>query len=523
VRVGIIAVHVDVNRRGAHHRGILQPQIGPLIAALLPPDVEVEVVNDTWVDPDWSRDYDLLFISSLHSDFDRARQISHYWRRRGAKTVYGGNFASTYAHICRPFFDSIVVGDAEGSVPQVFDDFQKGRLQPVYLSGAYQPERVPTPRVDLLAGQLLFPVSLEATRGCPFTCDFCALTAVGTRYHTRSPEIVVRDIRAIQEQLRGLAFSQKLRVVTFYDNNLGGNLPYLERLCELLEPLELRWGAAVTFNVVADRNLVAKMARSGCRLLFVGLESFNPETLEDMAKFQNVLGKTREIIDDCLEQGILIESALLINPLTDDAAYVRKIPEYLAANHLYLPNFVSWEAPFPGTPYFARLAKESVNGESSLMPHGLLRDFNGHSLVIRPRKESAADLIAAYKWVKEEVFSPANRWRKMRHDLPVLLANHRWCSSFIDGFHAFESRPAPHPKRTHLPGADLEPPEASQVPFLEDDFRSDEERHAILDPYPVSDERGRALREWLAPVQVFEAKGAISPAAKRLVAVGAGG
>ena len=63
---------------------MLQPQAGPLIAALLPPGVEVDVINDTWEDPDWRRDYDLLFISCLHSDFDRARQISHYWRRRGA-------------------------------------------------------------------------------------------------------------------------------------------------------------------------------------------------------------------------------------------------------------------------------------------------------------------------------------------------------------------------------------------------------------------------------------------------------
>jgi hypothetical protein len=84
VRVGIISVFTDYRRGGRHLRGPLQPQIGPLVAALLPPDVEVDVVNDAWDDPDWSRDYDLLFISALHSEFDRARQISHYWRRRGA-------------------------------------------------------------------------------------------------------------------------------------------------------------------------------------------------------------------------------------------------------------------------------------------------------------------------------------------------------------------------------------------------------------------------------------------------------
>jgi len=109
VRVGIISVFTDYHRRGRHHRGVLQPQIGPLVAALLPRDVEIDIVNDTWDDPDWSRDYDLLLLSALHSEFDRARQISHYWRRRGAKTVLGGPLASAYPQLCAPYFDAVAV------------------------------------------------------------------------------------------------------------------------------------------------------------------------------------------------------------------------------------------------------------------------------------------------------------------------------------------------------------------------------------------------------------------------------
>lgn len=90
MRIGVMSVFVDYHRRGAKNRVSLQAQIGPLIAGLLPREIEIDIVNGTWQDPDWQRDYDLLFISALHSDFDRARQISHYWRRRGAKTVCGG-------------------------------------------------------------------------------------------------------------------------------------------------------------------------------------------------------------------------------------------------------------------------------------------------------------------------------------------------------------------------------------------------------------------------------------------------
>ena len=143
MRVGIISVFTDYHRRGAHHRGVLQPQIGPLIAALLPPDAQIDLVNDTRVDPDWTRDYGLLFLSCLHSDFDRARQISHYWRRRGAKTVLGGIVASTYPDLCARYFDAVVVGDPESTVPRVCSDFRQNRLQPLYVAQAYDPASSP--------------------------------------------------------------------------------------------------------------------------------------------------------------------------------------------------------------------------------------------------------------------------------------------------------------------------------------------------------------------------------------------
>ena len=91
MKVGIISAYMDTDRKGEPNRGFLQPQVGPLIAALLPPDTSIDIVFDTWRDPDWTQDYSLLFISTLHSDFDRARQAFRFTahqllaRRRGAR------------------------------------------------------------------------------------------------------------------------------------------------------------------------------------------------------------------------------------------------------------------------------------------------------------------------------------------------------------------------------------------------------------------------------------------------------
>src|SRR6266567_1476741 len=87
MRIGIISVYVHRGRTGERAGGVVQSGIGPLIAGLLPKEQEIDIIDETCNSIDWNVAYDLLFLTSFHSDFDRARQIAHYWHCRGAKTV----------------------------------------------------------------------------------------------------------------------------------------------------------------------------------------------------------------------------------------------------------------------------------------------------------------------------------------------------------------------------------------------------------------------------------------------------
>ena len=516
MRVGVISVFVDPDRKGQHVRGPLQPQIAPLIAGLLPSDIEIDVVLDTWREPDWTRDYDLLILSALHSDFDRARQISHYWRRRGAKTVFGGVFASTYPLLCRPFFDAVIVGDAEGAVPEVYRDFCRGVLRPIYVSSAYDPMRLPVPRFDLAADQQMLPLSLEATRGCPFSCEFCSLTGLGTRFHTRPPEMVVRDLQEGRRMLKGLVPDYKLPGVGFLDNNIGGSLPYLAKLLEAITPLKIRWGAAITFNCVLDPDVVKALARAGCRVLFMGLESFNPAAIADMRKYQNLVDQTRSVIDRCRKQGILVMSGLMISPTIDDERSIDAIPGQLAESGLHVPTFVSFECPFPGTPYFQRLAAAR---QPAFLPDALLRDFTGYTLVVRPERESVERFVELYKRVLRATFTTRAKFRKLVDDLPQLLSSGVWESAMVDIGHQFSVYRSPHPDRTYVAGSDVPPPEATNVPLTASDFDSEEEYRSVMEPLRVTDGAGRVLPQWLGSRRVFDKKGRISSEILDLVAV----
>lgn len=503
MRVAVIAVFTDYHRRGQHHRGGLQPQIGPLVAALLPDWCDVEIINDTWEDPDWSKSYDLVFLSCVHADFDRARQISHYFRRRGALTVLGGGMASTYPQLCAPYFDAVVVGDPEDTVPRVAADARDRRLKPIYRSAGYDAQLVPVPKMEQVARKQIFPLSVEATRGCPFSCDFCALTALGTRHALRPVESVVRDILAGQQALRAAGVAGwKRRLIVFYDNNLAGNLRWFRQLCHALKPLDVRWGACLTFNVIANRELLKLMYDAGCRSVFVGLETFNPETLADISKPQNNIGRMQEAIAQARDEGILVIAGLIVSPLHDDVDYIRALPDHLSNCGLHVPSFVSFETPIPGTPFFDRMVAER---SPAFLPHANLYDFSAYTLVLRPRKSPLDEYLSAYRETMERIYAPRRRLAKLADDLPRLLRRGSWTAAALDLGDMAVTRFDPVPGRTFMAGTDTLPPE--RVPFCDADFDTDAQRLDLCQPTPVTDGDGRVLPHWRTHQTVFLAKG----------------
>lgn len=518
MRIGIVSVYVDYHRRGRRNPLAMQPQIGPLLAGLLPPDEQIEVINETSRPLDFERDYDLLFISALHSDFDRARQISHYYRRRGTTTVFGGSLASSYPQLVRPYFDSIVVGDPEGAVPQLYRDFCKRRLKRIYRSTHYQADALRTPRFDLQPGRLPLGFGLEASRGCPYSCEFCVLSGLGTRYEIPEIARVIEEIRHGQTQLASGGRRLRHRLVGFTDNNLGGNLRFLRELCAALKPLCLRWYCAVSFNIIANRELVRVMSDAGCICVFVGLESFNPAALADMQKFQNVAHKTRAAIDCCRDHGILVISGMMLSPQIDTIEYVDSLPARLRDTGLHVPTFLCFESPIPGTPHFKRLAAEPTG----FLPGALLRDFSGYTLVTRPHHATTEDFLGAYRKACREIYSIGNRLRKLADDVPRFLRAGRPGCALVDAIDmtAMQGVFPPLPSRSLIAGSDREPPE--QVPLAESDFDSHAQRAAIVEPMAVTDADGRVLPQWLHAEQPFARLAASAPergAALQAVAV----
>ncbi|MGH7555780.1 MAG: radical SAM protein, partial [Longimicrobiales bacterium] len=326
----------------------------------------------------------------------RAWQIAADFRERGIPVVLGGIAASLLgAERCLPHADTLVLGEAEETWPTVIQDFMAGRLQRVYPM-ARRPDiaTLPLPRYDLLDGSKLGlwrPV--QATRGCPFTCDYCSITAFfQARYRKRPVDQVIRDVRAAKRS--------GSRYIAFIDDNIGVDWKYCAELWEALIPERIIWISQCSLHI-ADRPDMLKLARrSGCRLLSFGIESTSPESLAIHDKAWNRPGRYGAAVRTIRAHGIDVSTEMIIGMDGDDPTVFQRTFDFLIENEISVPR-IHILTPIPGTPLFERLRAEGrIVSED-------LRLYSGGRVTFRPRQLDPETLQAEYWRLYERLFS----WR----------------------------------------------------------------------------------------------------------------
>lgn len=372
-----------------------------MLAAVTPDHCTVRLLNETVEDVPYDEHWDLVGITGMGSGIVRAWQIADEFRRRGTTVVIGGIAASlaepewTLAHA-----DSVVYGEAEQTWPRVVSDFERGRLAPVYRAESPPPiESLPEPRYDLMNARRLGrwrPV--QATRGCPFTCTFCSVTAFfEARYRKRPVDQVVRDVR--------LARRHGTRYLTFIDDNIGVDFDYCAELWEALIPERIRWMSQCSLHIAEHPELLRLARRSGCRLLSFGIESTGPDNLADIDKAWNRPERYLEAISTIRRHGIDVSTEMIVGLDGDDGSVFRRTYEFIIRARISVPR-VHIITPVPGTPLFSRMERQG---------RILTREFgrySGGQVVFAPNRLSAAELQNGYWALYERLFTWRNILRR---------------------------------------------------------------------------------------------------------------
>jgi radical SAM superfamily enzyme YgiQ (UPF0313 family) len=188
----------------------------PLLAAYTPQEHTVEIVDQGRGDNVFKENVDLVGISAMTSQAHQAYEIARAYRARGTKVVMGGIHASVLPEEAASHVDAVCVGEGDGLWAQIVADAAAGHLQPTYKSASLFPmENILPLRLDLLRSMktTFGHTVVQASRGCPYACDFCTTSALfGRKYRFRPVEQVIDEIR-----------SRRKRLVVFIDDNIFGS------------------------------------------------------------------------------------------------------------------------------------------------------------------------------------------------------------------------------------------------------------------------------------------------------------
>jgi radical SAM superfamily enzyme YgiQ (UPF0313 family) len=396
MRVLLVApTALDFEGRPIKQRKLYLPGLTlPMLAAVTPADVSITIVNETVHDIPYDRRWDLVGLTGMGSGVVRAWQIADEFRRRQVPVVMGGIAAS----LARPEMslahaDSLVLGEAEETWPRVLADAAAGRLRSVYPMERRPPiESLPLPRFDLLDRAKLGPWRpVQATRGCPFPCTFCSVTAFfGGGYRKRPVAEVVRDVRH--------AKAHGTRHIAFIDDNIAVDFRYSAELFEALVPERIVWMSQCSLHIAERPELLRLARRSGCRLLSFGIESTSAESLAPIEKEWNRPERYREAIAAIRRHGIDVSTEMIVGLDGDDPSVFERTYRFIVDNRISVPR-VHIMTPVPGTPLYDRMEREG-----RLLSSDFGR-FSGGQVVFRPLSIRPEELQDGYWRLYQRLFT----------------------------------------------------------------------------------------------------------------------
>src|SRR5258706_1870624 len=143
-----------------------------------------------------------------------------------------------------------------------------------------------------------------------------------------------------------------------WDDNIGANRGYAKELFAAIAPLKRWWTSQCTADVAFDDQFLSLAARSGCKALFLGLETISQASLNFANKRHNRAAEYREVIRRFHAHGIAVQAGVVFGFDHDDRSIFRTTVEVYRSAGLDSAT-ISVLIPFPNTPLFKRLDAES--------------------------------------------------------------------------------------------------------------------------------------------------------------------
>lgn len=390
----------------------------PTVAALVPPQISVQLCDENIEAIDFDRDADLIGITGFNIQSARMFEIAKAFRDRGKPVVIGGPYASLCPGECEPHADVLIVGEAERIWPRFLDDFLGGR----YESRYEEKEKIdmttsPLPRWDLLKLKHYGRIPVQTTRGCPFTCEFCdVIVFLGNKVRQKSSDQVLTELDSLYPHM----FRAGRDSVFFADDNFIGNKVHAKRISRALidwnQSLKrpVRFSTQVTINMARDRELMELMAAANFHSVFVGIETPKKANLLEAGKRQNTVGDLIQDVKTIQSHGIFVWAGMIVGFDNDDPSVFREQLDFINDANIPISMTGMLNAP-ANTPLWHRLQKEG-----RLIPGHQYEDQADTNII--PKKMSVEELRSGYIHLLNDLYSYENYGKRLQGTLDAIQA-----------------------------------------------------------------------------------------------------
>ena len=356
------------------------PPLGLLtVAAMLPVDwatrlVDLNVRRLTEADLAWA---DYAFISAMTVQRQSACQVIARCKEAGVKVVAGGPLF-TSEHEQFEDVDHFVLNEAELTLPAFLQGLKEGKARWVYATSDFADlQETPVPLWRLADLDCYATMSVQFSRGCPFNCEFCNVTALlGHRPRTKRARQIVAEL----DSLYALGWRKG---VFFVDDNLIGNM---KRLKTELLPALIEWrkdkrgfpfSTEVSINLADEEQLMQMMVEAGFDTVFIGIETPNDASLAECNKKQNM---NRDLVADVRRiqrAGLQVQGGFIVGFDSDTPSSFQRLADFIQKSGIVTAMVGLLQAP-PGTLLYERLkaagrllermSGDNVDGTTNIIP-----------------------------------------------------------------------------------------------------------------------------------------------------------
>jgi radical SAM superfamily enzyme YgiQ (UPF0313 family) len=378
------------------------PPLGLLtVAALLPKTYDIKLIdmNVAALTKADIKAADIVFISAMIVQKHSFEQVVTWCRECNIPVVAGGPYpSSSYEKI--EGVDYFILNEAEITLPRFLEDYEHGCPRKIYLD-EQKPDitKTPPPRFDLLDVHIYSSLALQFSRGCPFSCEFCDIIDMfGRNPRTKSPEQFVAEMECVYQT----GFSGSVFIV---DDNFFGNKQKVKELLVKMIEWQKAHGYPFSFfteasiNCASDTEFMDLMAEAGFDMVFIGIETPHRETLEKIAKKQNLHTDVYADIEKLQRRGIEVSGGFVLGFDSDPDNIFDLQIDFIQKAGIPMA-MVGLLNALPNTQLYRRLQQENrlVNDSSGNNTHDLKLNF-------LPRM-SRKVLLEGYKRVISEIYTP---------------------------------------------------------------------------------------------------------------------